>query len=103
MTGFEPQTSGIGCDHSSNWATTTARVFILKWSIPCTFVYKLAYPAYFCLFSSFSNYNFNNINEKSIDGVLEIWTRGCMIVGADNTTELWRPPEPAILSMFVLL
>ena len=24
MTGFEPQTSGIGIDRSTNWATTTA-------------------------------------------------------------------------------
>ena len=27
MTGFEPQTSGIGSDHSTNWATTTAQIF----------------------------------------------------------------------------
>ena len=26
MTGFEPQTSGIGSDHSTNWATTTAHL-----------------------------------------------------------------------------
>ena len=30
--------------------------------------------------------------EKSIDGVLEIRTRGRRMVGADKTTELWRPP-----------
>ena len=29
--------------------------------------------------------------EKNIDGVLEIWTRGHNMVGADETTELWRP------------
>ena len=31
MTGFEPQTSGIGSDHPTNWATTTAleNLFIL--------------------------------------------------------------------------
>ena len=28
--------------------------------------------------------------EKSIDGVLGIRTRGCRMVGADKTTELWR-------------
>ena len=28
MTGFEPWTSGIGSDRSSNWATTTAQTFI---------------------------------------------------------------------------
>ena len=30
--------------------------------------------------------------EKSIDGVLGIRTRGRRMVGADETTELWRPP-----------
>ena len=30
--------------------------------------------------------------EKSIDGVLGIWTRGRRMVGADETIELWRPP-----------
>ena len=29
--------------------------------------------------------------EKSIDGVLGIRTRGRKMVGADETTELWRP------------
>ena len=29
--------------------------------------------------------------EKSIDGVLGIQTRGRRMVGADETTELWRP------------
>ena len=33
--------------------------------------------------------------EKSIDGVLGIRTRGCRMVGADETTELWRPPNKA--------
>ena len=31
--------------------------------------------------------------EKSIDGVLGIRTRGRRMVGADETTELWRPPQ----------
>ena len=31
--------------------------------------------------------------EKSLDGVLGIQTRGWMMVGADDTTELWRPPK----------
>ena len=31
--------------------------------------------------------------EKSVDGVLGIRTCGCMMVGADETTELWRPPK----------
>ena len=32
--------------------------------------------------------------EKSIDDVLGIRTRGRRMVGADETTELWRPPQP---------
>ena len=47
----------------------------------------------FSLFSLFSHYNFNNTNLKSIDGVLGIRTHGRRIVGADKTTELWRPPR----------
>ena len=31
--------------------------------------------------------------EKSVDGVLGIRTRGRRMVGADETTELWRPPN----------
>ena len=30
---------------------------------------------------------------KSIDGVLGILTRGRRMVGADETTELWQPPD----------
>ena len=52
-------------------------------------------PASFCLFSLFSHYNFNNW--KSIDGVLGIRTRGRRMVGADETTELWRPLRLNIL------
>ena len=33
------------------------------------------------------------IIEKSIDGVLGIRTPGRRVVGADETTELWRPPQ----------
>ena len=51
-------------------------------------------PASFCLFSFFSNdkYSTNTINEKSIDGVLGIRIRGGRMVGADESTELWRHP-----------
>ena len=31
--------------------------------------------------------------EKSVDGVLGTRTRGRRMVGADKTTELWRPPS----------
>ena len=42
-------------------------------------------PASFCLFSSFSHYNFNNTSWKRIDGVLGIWTQGGSMAGSDNT------------------
>ena len=50
-------------------------------------------PASFWLFSSFSRYNFNNTNWKSVDGVLGLQTRGCRMVGECKTTELWRLPS----------
>ena len=37
--------------------------------------------------------------EKSIDGVLGIQTRGLRMVGADETTELWRPPITSLSGM----
>ena len=37
--------------------------------------------------------------EKSIDGVLGIRTQGCRMVGADETTELWRPPQKSFLGL----
>ena len=33
MTEFEPRTSGIGSNHSTNWATTTAAVISFKEAI----------------------------------------------------------------------
>ena len=47
-------------------------------------------PASFFIFLSFSHYNFNNTKYKSIVGVLGIRTPSCRMVGADDTTELWR-------------
>ena len=37
--------------------------------------------------------------EKSIDGVLGIRTRGRRMVGADETTELWRPPQKIVFDV----
>ena len=58
-------------------------------------------PASFCLFLFFSHYNFNT-NWKSVDGVFGIQTWGRMIIGADETTELWRPPYWILLLFFLL-
>ena len=46
----------------------------------------------FCLFSLFLVTISIQI-EKRVDGVLGIRTRGRRMVDADETTELWRPPE----------
>ena len=54
----------------------------LKWANPSLF---------FVYFRSFPTTISIQI-EKSIDGVLGIRTRGRRMVGADKTTELWRPP-----------
>ena len=40
--------------------------------------------------------------EKSVDGVLGIRTRGRRMVGADETTELWRPPN-SLLELLIQL
>ena len=36
-------------------------------------------------------------NIKSLDGVLDIRTLDCRMVGADESTELWWPPTLNIL------
>ena len=69
MTGFELQTSGIGRDRSSNWATTTAedremlsKVILLHQKVPANFfganflLYKVSdtiFHSFFIYFSSF--------------------------------------------------
>ena len=47
----------------------------------------------FCLFSLFSRYNFNNTNWKKHRWYAWGSTRGRRMVGADETTELRRPPQ----------
>ena len=51
-------------------------------------------PAAFCLFSSLSHekYCIQTINDRSVDGVLGTRTRGGRMVGADESTEIWRHP-----------
>ena len=58
-----------------------------------------------CLFKygpipAYCNVNFHPFHiqielqtEKSVDVVLGIRAHGCSMVGADGSTELWRPPE----------
>ena len=56
----------------------------------------------FCLFSFFSHdkYSTNTINDKSIDGVLGTRTWGSVMVGADESTELWRQSQTKLLLAF---
>ena len=69
------------------------------WDIQCcqTFSGKMKnfkngpIPASFRLFRSFLVTISIQI-EKSLDSVLGIWAQGCKMLGADQTTELWRPP-----------
>ena len=41
MTGLEPRTSGIGSNHSTNWATTTAQQFMYRYVN--AFIYIVGY------------------------------------------------------------
>ena len=68
-------------------------VKIIKW-LCIVFFKKMgqSLPLY-CLFLSFSRYNFSYTNWKSIDSVLGIRTRDCTMQGAHKTTELWRLPH----------
>ena len=59
-----------------------SKVFFNKWANPGLFLF------YFRSFLVIISIQI----EKSIDGVLGIRTRGHRMVGADETTELWRPP-----------
>ena len=54
-------------------------------------------------FFSHDKYSTNTLNDKSVDGVLGIRTHGRIMVGADDTSELWRPPSPSYLYVFVAL
>ena len=63
--------------------------FFKKWAKPGQFlVYFRSFPQHKDKYST----NFT-INDKSIDGVLGSRTRGGMMEGADESTELWRHPR----------
>ena len=84
MTGFEPRISGrIGGDSYTNVPQQLQSISLF-----------LNGPilASFCFFRSFLITISIQI-EKSVDGVLGIQTRGRRMVGVDETTELWQPPE----------
>ena len=56
----------------------------------------------YCLFSLFSQFTISIIQiEKSVDGVFGIRTRSRRMEGADETTELWRPPTESNLMVTI--
>ena len=63
---------------TARWKTLTNPLSYSAWPAKMKrFFQKWDNPTSFCLFSSFSHYNFNNTKWKSVDGVLGIHTRGC--------------------------
>ena len=53
MTGFEPWTSGIGSDHSTNWATTTAQLYMFFYFIFVS-VFKLIVACFIYFYKCFA-------------------------------------------------
>ena len=55
----------------------------------------------FVYFHSFhmTKYSTNTINEKSVNGVLGTRTQGGKMVGADESTELWRHPNNKLIHL----
>ena len=62
------------------------------------FFFKWANPGLFFVYVRTFLLTIKMQIEKSIDGVLGIRTWGCRMVGADETTELWRPPHVKLLN-----
>ena len=59
-----------------------------------TFFLKMANRSlFFRLFASFQHVTIQIQIEKSVDGVLGIWTQGSRMEGANESTELWRHPK----------
>ena len=80
MTGFEPQTSGIGSDRSTNWATTTARISLLTQSFWLSEFAK----EFIKLIETFPGWNVPSICWKK---VINKWK--------EFLTEIhWRSPHP---------
>ena len=76
---------GSGAKFFSISTTTTTK--------DCFFFKKWAEPGLF--FLNFRSFHITNwiLNDKNIDSVLGTRTRIHMMVGAGDTTDLWRPPN----------
>ena len=64
-------------------------IFLLNWPIPASFSFIFC-PYLIAITVSISTSTI--WIEESIDGLLWIWTWGRRMVGADETTKLWRTP-----------
>ena len=69
------------------------KFFAPVWLEQITFFKKWAILGLFWFIFVLFSLQFQYQLKKSVDGVLGIRTRGRRMVGADETTELWRPPE----------
>ena len=67
----------VNFDHTSSNPVRIRRTIIFEYG---------PIPASFRFFTSVSHNNFNNTNGKIVDDVLEIRTRGSIMVGEDETT-----------------
>ena len=66
-------------------------IFLLNWPIPASFSFIFC-PYLIAITVSISISTSTIWIEESIDGLLWIWTWGRRMVGADETTKLWRTP-----------
>ena len=72
MAGFEPRTSDIACDRSTNWATTAAHLQL------CYFK-KWANPGSFSLIFVYSNTQYKFYNKYVCENVHPVYGTGIRI------------------------
>ena len=75
-------------------------MFLFYWSnFDCFFFKKNGpIPASFCFYFCSFLITISIQIKKNVDGVLGIRTQGRRMVGVDETTELWRPPQILIVA-----
>ena len=115
MTGFIPQISGIGCDCSSNWATTTGHTIFaldIRHIVLLHKNYKLVQPylksflkqlslcrpffLYFCLFKTF------DLLYQGLSHVLKT-SEPCSFVLTDKLVLLQRPRKVVDSQTFIFI
>ena len=89
---FRKKLANLLVPNPSNWSPTFRSEQGQLKCVSNYFVFFFKYgsiPAYFCLFSTFSNFK---LKLQSVDFVLEIQIRGRKMLGADLSTDLWWSP-----------